>query len=352
MFNKQTIKLDFRITETHRGEPGKIKLKVYGKNGQPIYSATVNISRGEYRTTYQTSETGEVLIELSEGTYTLRISKDGYYEKEIEDVVVKAGKTNDLGTIVLEQKPYGFYLRVYTPKVSATIGAGNPVYRMRIENTGYSEDSYELSVEGLPETFYYKFREEGGSEAISEVYLEGGEKKNIYLEILVPPNAKTGSYNFTVFVIGHDTKMEELQLSLSGEHRLIFDPLRSFMISAEQGSEVEYKAILRNSGTSSVTNINFTITPPSKWDVEIEPPFIPAIEPYDSHPITMRIHIPSDQIPGEYKIKLTIKSDQTSMEEQIRVIVKEKSSASIIGGAIILLAIVALAFIFKKFGRR
>ncbi len=64
--------------------------------------ARIEVSGSEFFT----SSEGEATIEVPQRIYKLKITKGGYYSKEIGDVEVKAGKTNDLGTITLEKKPY------------------------------------------------------------------------------------------------------------------------------------------------------------------------------------------------------------------------------------------------------
>lgn len=88
------------------------------------------------------------------------------------------------------------------PKVSYVVGS-NPTFKFRVENKGYADDTYKLDVIGLPENFYYKFKtSQETSESISEIFIESGDSKDIYLEILTPPNAKIGSYNLTLLVMG------------------------------------------------------------------------------------------------------------------------------------------------------
>ncbi|RLI76294.1 hypothetical protein DRP05_13190 [Archaeoglobales archaeon] len=350
-FNKQSVDLNVKITKTHKGEHGKIKLKLIGKDGKAVGSARIEVSGfGEFFT----SAEGEATIEVPQGIYKLKIMKGGYYSKEINDVEVKAGKTNDLGTITLEKRPYYAEVSVVNPKISFVIGTGNPTFRFRIENRGYADDTYKLSIEGLPENFYSKFKEsQRSAEAISEVFVKSGDSKDVYLEILIPPNPKVGVYNLTLLVEGHYSVEKNLTLNLRGEYRMYFEPVGGmYLITTEAGKTAEFNDILRNVGRgATLTNINLTVSTPSNWKVSINPSSIPALEAGNSMPVKITAYIPADTLPSEYKLRVNIKSDQVNEQEEFRVIVKERSYAGIIGGAIIIAAL-GLTVIFRKFGRR
>jgi uncharacterized membrane protein len=351
-FNKQSIELNVKITKTHKGEHGKIKLKIVSKDGKPVDSAKINVSGvGEFFT----SAEGEVVIEVPLGTYKLELTKEGYYSKEIDNVDVKAGKTTDLETITLEKRPYFAEIAVTNPRISFVIGSGNPTFKFRIENRGYADDTYRLSLKGLPENFYSKFKEsQQSTEAISEVFVKSEDSKDIYLEILTPPYAKIGVYNLTLLVEGHYSVEKNLTLSLKGEYRIYFEPVGGmYLITSEAGKTAEFNAILRNIGRGvTLTNINISATAPAGWSVAVNPSEIPALEAESSLPVKITAHVPPDTLPSEYRLRINIRSDQTELQEDLKVIVKEKSYAGLIGGGIIITALIGLIIIFRKFGRR
>ncbi len=351
-FNKQRAEFSVRITKTHKGENGKIKLKVVDKEGEPVDYAKVEVSGVGL---FYTSADGEATIEVPQGVYDIRIVKEGYYEDMLEDVEVKAGKTNDVGVITLERKPYYAEVDVVNPKISFTIGTGNPTFKFRIENKGYADDTYKLDVSGLPENFYFKFKESlESAEAISEVYVRSGDSKDVYLEILIPPNAEVGTYNLTLLVEGHHTVKKNLTLNLRGEYRVYFEPIGGrYLITSEAGKTVEFKAILINAGTgATLTNINISVDAPSNWRVSVTPSSIPALKAGERLPIRIVAYIPPDTLPSEYRLRVNIKSDQVEKMDEIRVIVKETSYATVIGGGVIAAALLCLVIVFRKFGRR
>lgn len=66
----------------------------------------------------------------------------------------------------------------------------------------------------------------------------------------------------------------------------------------------------------------------------------------------MKITPPCDITPSDYKVTVKIKSDQLEEEEDFRIIVEESSNVALYGTVIIVIVILALAFMFRKYGRR
>ena len=352
--NNQVTEILFYITKTHRGEKGKVKLKVVGKDGRAVDSAVVK-AMGAVEESFLTSVEGEAVIELPQGVYSIEITKNGYRSREIQEVKVKAGKTTDLGTVVLEKKPYYSELVVTNPKLSFTIGTGNPVFKLRIENKGYLDDVFKLEVQGLPENFYYRFKEsQEAVEEISEVFVKSGEVKEVYLEIILPYNAEPGSYNMTVKADGNYDVEDGITLILKGEYALRLEPVGGrYLLTAEPGKTVKLRFLIMNSGRgASLTNLKIEAEAPSGWSVSAEPSQIAALMPGDSVMVTVNAVVPPDTLPSEYRLKVKAESDQTNLQEEFKVVVKERSNAAIIGGAIILLSILTLFVIYRRFGRR
>lgn len=348
LFNSyRPLKLEVKITKTHRGEKGEVKLTVVDRDGKGVASARINVDGHEFFT----SAEGRATFEVPPGVYTVRISKGGYYEKEIKDVEVKAGKTTDLGTIYLEKKAYYAELVVSNPKLTATLGI-NPVFEFKIENLGYADDTYRLKVEGLPADIFPAFKVNGVT--VSEIFLEGGESKDIRLELILSPTTKLGKYEFEVCAVGQYKTCKNLTLNLQGEYRVAFEPEGGrYLFVMEVGEVRSINAVIRNIGRgATLTNVNISAEAPRGWKVDIYPSSVPAIEPYERVPVKITVNVPPDTIPSEYKLKVDIMSDQIKSTEELRIIVKEKSYAAVIGAAIIIAAIAGVLLIIRKFGRR
>ncbi len=346
-FNTQSVDIGVRITKSHKGENGKVEFKLVDKDGRGVDSAEIRI--GNY--TFFTSPEGEAVFEVPAGEYDILITKGGYYDKKIEDVEVKGGKTTDLGTIFMEKKAYYAEIAIYNPTVSAVIGE-KAILTFEIENRGYADDTYYMSVSGLPDGFYATFEENGLT--TSEIFVKSGESKDVQLQIYVPPTAEPGTYNLTLKAEGRYKVSKNLTMKVVGMYRIYFEPEGGrYLITAEVGGLKEFKGYIRNAGKGvTVTNINISAKVPQGWKYTISPSTIPAIKPYETKTVKISLQIPPDTIPSEYKVKIKIQGDQVHEEEEIRVVVKEKSYATLIGILIIVGTVGGLIFVFRRLGRR
>ncbi|MEM4156176.1 MAG: NEW3 domain-containing protein, partial [Archaeoglobaceae archaeon] len=340
--------LEVWINKTHVGEKGEIRLRLIDKDGKGVASAKITV--GEE--VFYTSGDGEAIIEVLPGTYELRITKGGYEEKTIRDVKVKGGRTDDLGTILLEKKAYYAEI-VVSSRVSATIGEITKI-PVKIKNSGYADDSYALRVEGLPSGYTATFKQ--NNLAISEIFIESGDVEELTLEIYVPSTAEPGEIALKVVVEGAYTAVENLNLKLIGTFKLYFEPENGkYTITTSQGEAVVLKGSVKNSGVgTTLTNIRISVTlPNSYWELEdITPELISSLKPGESYPVSIKINVPSDASPSEYKVTIDVKADQTETAERITFVVQEKGYGTLVGIAIITASLFVIYLLIKKFGRR
>lgn len=346
-FNEQREEIEFFVEKSHSGEKGEVRLRVVDRDGEGVASATIVVGNE----TFYTSGDGEAIFEVEPGTYDIRIEKGGYFEKTIRGVKVKGGRTNDIGTVFLEKKAYYAEIALSSPRITATIGDVARV-NVRVENRGYGEDSYSLSVEGLPEGFKYNFKSE--NLAVSEVTLDGGESKEMSLEIYIPPFADVGEYSVRIVAKGKYEATRELKISVVGEISAQFSLEGGiYSITATQGEELVVKGYVYNSGKgTTLTNLKVNLNLPEGWKGSVEPEIIPSLPPGGKEDVTLKIIIPGDAKPSEYRITVEAESDQTSFSDRISVIVKESGFATFVGLGLIATAILALLILIKKVGRR
>ena len=72
----------------------------------------------------------------------------------------------------------------------------------------------------------------------------------------------------------------------------------------------------------------------------------------ESTEVTAYIDAASDAINGDYVVAIKAKTTQATSEADFRVTVKTSTLWGIVGIAIVAIVVVALIFVFRKFGRR
>jgi uncharacterized membrane protein len=348
------ITLYVKITETHKGEKGTLALTITDKDGDSIKGATVSVyNKNKFVDYAKTTVEGKIELELGKGEYTAKIVKEGYHAKETEDFKIRIGRKTDIGIISLEQKEYYAEVSSKSPSKTAMIG-DNPLYQLKIKNSGKADDTYGLDIEGLPEDWYSRYKEtEEGKEDISELFIGSGEEKTLYLEFVPPYDVDIGEYNFTSLVQSSTGQYElELTLKVRGSYEMrLYSRKLSYEVKRGERASIELTASNAGKG-STITNIKPEISAPEGWTATINPKEVTSLKPGESETFTMKITPPGDITPSDYMVTVKIKSDQLEEEEDFRIIVEESSNVALYGTVIIAIVILALAFMFRKYGRR
>ena len=352
------ITLYVKITQTHKGEKGSLVLTVTDKDGDSIKGAKVSVYKNKNKNFAfvdyaKTTVEGKIELELEKGEYTADITKEGYHAKEIEKFKIRIGRTTDIGIVSLEQKEYCADVSSKSPSKTAMIGE-NPLYQITIKNSGKADDTYRLDIEGLPDNWYCRYKEvKEGKEDIYELFISSGEEKTLYLEFVPPYDVEIGEYNFTS-LIQSSTELYDLNLTLNlrGCYEMrLYSRRLSYVV--KRGEKVVIEVTASNIGKGgTITNIRPAITAPEGWTATIHPKEVSSLKPGESEKFGVSITPPGDITASDYKVTVKLKSDQLEEEEDFRITVEESSNVALYGVVIIVIVIVALAFMFRKYGRR
>ena len=348
------LKLYVEITKTHKGEKGTLVLTVTDKDGDNLKGATISIyGEEELIDQAKTTVEGKIELKLEKGEYKAKITKEGYYAEETEGFKIRIGGTTDIGIFSLGQKEFFAEVTTKSPSKTDMIGK-NPFYQIKIKNSGKTDDTYKLDLLGLPEEWYYRYKETVGSnEDISGILVSSGEEKTLYLEFIPPYDVEVGEHNFTVLVESSTEQYElDLSLKLRGSYNmsLYYEKLR---YDIKKGDTASMELIVSNSGLGgTITNIKPGVSAPSGWNARLSPKEVASLKPGESETFTIKITPPGDIETSDYKVTVNVKSDQLAQEEIFRIIVKESSNVPLYGALIIIVVVLSLFFVFRKFGRR
>jgi len=349
----KTLDLYVKIVKSHEGEMGSLTLKVVDKEGENVKGAEVRIhnTSGIVDTVMTTSD-GTISVELPKGEYWAEIVKEGYETKKTESFETKIGRTTDLGTITIEKKEYFVDLSCNIPYLVSYVGE-SPVFELEISNLGKEDDSYRLTVDGLPPEWYYRFKESSDGAEISEIYIPAGETRTLYLEIVTPYDVDVGEYSFRAIARSLFAESSlNLTLKLTGVYRMsLYSPYYSYEIKKGESAKISLTVINSGSGTT-LTNIKPEVSAPEGWMARISPEVQSKLEPGEKVKFEISLVPPADIVPSDYKITVKVRSDQLEEEEEFRIVVEESSYAALYGLLIILGIFGGLYYMFRKYGRR
>jgi uncharacterized membrane protein len=244
-----------------------------------------------------------------------------------------------------------------TASVSSKIASiGDKItYDIKIKNLQTQENIYRLSASGLPENWYYRYKESiSGTEELSETVVPAGGEKNLVLEIVPPYSVAAGDYNFTATVTepGGNLINRDFMLRLkSGVGMTMQSPKQGY--DAKPGQPFTIDVYVTNSGSgTALTNLYLETTAPDGWIVQSTPNKTTSLTAGNTQKFTVKVTPPGNIVASDYDITIKAVSDQAGKEKDYNIKVTVDSYIPYIGGAIILFVVGGLVLVYRKYGRR
>jgi len=225
-------------------------------------------------------------------------------------------------------------------------------FRVTLQNDTPSEVQLELSGEG-PGGWDVAARPSGSTQA-SAVTVAAGASQVVNLEAKPPASADAGIYDVGMTASGAGVEESlTVQIQLVGEPSLLLttsDQRLNADVSA--GGASELPVVVLNTGTAMLTGVAMNATPPTDWKVEFTPEVIDQLAPGASQVVTATITASQQAIAGDYDLGINATADLANDSMNIRTTVNPSGLWGLVGAGVIVLTIVALAAVFRQFGRR
>ena len=314
------------------------------------------------------SSTGWALSFVSAGKNVYKVSVPGKQSLTV-DLEVHTSAATGIGekrvTARVDSSAIDLYVDVtsvnHTADLTAKAGSvvasvgDKALYELSIKNSEAIENDYKLAVSGLPDGWYYRFKESAvAMSEISEVVVPAGADKSFVLEILPPYSVGPGDYSFTATVTtpSGDVLNKDFSLRLkSGADLSVTTAKLSY--DAKPGEPFEIVLYVGNNGQgAALTNVQTEVTAPSGWVYTASPNTTSAIAAGTSTKITVKVTPPGNIVASEYPLSIKVKCDQGAKTFDYNIKVSTDSYIPYIGAGIILIVIVGLVLVVRKYGRR
>jgi len=190
-------------------------------------------------------------------------------------------------------------------------------------------------------------------QAIS-VEIEPNQKVNMSIEIKPPYNVKAGTYKIPVAALNNNTSSElTLEVVVTGTYEMeLTTPTGVLSNHITAGDEKKIKLVVRNTGSSRLENIKLSSSSPRNWEVTFDPKEIKNLEPGKSAEVTATVKAYEKAIAGDYVLKINASTPETNAKAAFRITVETSMHTGWLGLLVILLAIVIIYYLFRKYGRR
>lgn len=277
----------------------------------------------------------------ADGSFPLTIAADssgGSASLAIE-VVVQGGAG---GTVTM------------TPEYSGVRGPSSETFTFPVDirNDSPAEVQLELTAEG-PIGWIVEARPQTQSQA-SAITVDPGATTKITVTASPSTTAAAGLYDLRVMARGGGVDAEApLQVQITGSFDMqISTPDQRLNADVTAGQPTPFPVIVFNTGTADLVQVSLDSIPPAGWEITWDTELIPTIAAGDFATVNATITPSAEAIAGDYQITFRASSDDADASMEVRSTVSPSAFGGLVGIGLILLTLAALAWVFRRFGRR
>lgn len=224
-------------------------------------------------------------------------------------------------------------------------------YSLKLENRTAAKQTYALTADT---PIGWEARFSSSNERVSSVDIDANASKTISLVLTPPDSAQAGTYDIPVQAVSGGTSAEsQVQAVITGSYGIdltTLDGRLSGKITA--GKERNLELVVRNTGTSELTDVTLTGEPPANWDLSFEPKTISTLKPGEQKTVTAKLKASDKALAGDYVVSLVATTSVKNADATIRMTVETSVLWGWIGVLIIAAVLGGVYFLFRKYGRR
>jgi uncharacterized membrane protein len=188
----------------------------------------------------------------------------------------------------------------------------------------------------------------------TSVEIEANSNKDITIDISSPKNIKAGTYEIPVAAVTKSTSAElELEVVITGSYNIeLTTPTGLLSTRITAGNDKRIELLLKNTGSSELTDIKLRASKPKSWDVTFDSDTISRLGAAETTTAFAAIEAPDKAIPGDYVINITAYTPEASSDVSFRILVKTSILWGWLGILIIIAVLGGVYYLFRKYGRR
>jgi uncharacterized membrane protein len=225
-------------------------------------------------------------------------------------------------------------------------------FNLRLSNDTSQEQTFALSGTG-PDGWTVDVVPTGQDQAATAV-VASGARQNIRVTVDPPQFADAGQHPIVVTADAGDNKAETpLLVELTGSFAMTFStPDGRLNTTATAGNGTTFPVVVTNTGTAPLVAVKLSGTAPTGWKVEFDTDTIDQI-PVGGQATANAVITPSgNAVAGDYVVTLSARNDDVNQSMQVRTTVETSSMFGYIAIGLIVLVVIGLFLVFRRYGRR
>ncbi|MGA9140416.1 MAG: carboxypeptidase regulatory-like domain-containing protein [Methanocella sp.] len=329
--------------------------------GTPLKDAAVTVTDKSSQAVYtgSTNDNGVFGILVPNGYYGVEARSGGYESSYLDN--------NGAGYHVMDNPLYVGYIPVATSSIAGSVNGvklstdfpGKTVkvnesvsFAVKITNNGIVDRVYTLAVKDAPPGWNVQLL--SGSDVVNRVFVPSKSSQTIQVK-MTPLDA--GSNSVTI-AAGSANDTGELKLFVDSvkdtDYRI--ELIVPDDISLNTGENRNVEAIIRNNGTSRLTNVMLDIGQgdvPQSLTATVNTRTVEELNPGESQRFVIQLYAKADAGNGNDKLYMRAASGEAKSDQKYMTVSYATSNTWLGAGiGIALVAILAFGFIVWKYGRR
>jgi len=232
-------------------------------------------------------------------------------------------------------------------------GASDSTYRfsLRLENETAEDLTFALQARG-PDGWRVEAKPTSQAQAASAV-VQAGSNSTIDVTADVPAGTEAGRYPIVVEATSADrTVQAELAVEVIGSFDLtVATPDGRANARGNAGSPIEQPVVVKNDGTAALEDVTLSATSPTGWRVTFDQETI-TVPPGQEGRVMASITPSGDAIAGDYVVTIRASNDLANGDIEMRITVETSLVWGVLGIGLILAVVVAIGWMFRRYGRR
>lgn len=224
-------------------------------------------------------------------------------------------------------------------------------FRATLKNQTAEQQLYALMADvsrGWNVTFKADYKQ------VTSVELNSNTTKDITIDITAPAEIEAGTYQIPISAKTNSTSASlSLEVAITGVYKMeLTTPTGLLSSSVTAGDEQTIPMVVRNTGSSLLSDVKLSASTPAGWHVDFKPEKIDKILPGKDEQVTATVKADKKAIPGDYVVNMESSTPETKSQAAFRMAVKTPLIWGWVGVLIIGIAIGSVFYLFRKYGRR
>ena len=227
-------------------------------------------------------------------------------------------------------------------------------FSVTLTNNSSKAQSYALSATPPDSSWQVEFANSEGTQ-LSNLNVEGGRSQTITVTVDPPTDVDAKTYTIPFSAVSTNEPLSvDLTVVITGTYYMTLStPSGNLSVDAVAGQKSTVTLTIENTGTADLNDVSLTTySAPTDWTVEYDTDTIGTLAAGQSVEVIAYITPATDAVNGDYVVTVKAANDQVVSNASFRVTVKTSTVWGIVGIVIVAAVVVALIFIFRKFGRR